>query len=89
MMSCVTEPSSDQPLLIVADNYRLACHYATEHDLGREGRNWRYVSRIEQVRGMRGGRYATITLGSRGHATGRVAMWELSRELRRRGFEPV
>jgi hypothetical protein len=52
------------PLLVVADTYQLACRYAHEHDLGPERRDtWLYVSRYEQARGRRGGRYVVVTLG--------------------------
>jgi hypothetical protein len=76
---------SESPLLIIAANYELARLYVHEHQLGPEGREWRFVSRPEQVLGMRGGRYVAVTLGSRG--SGRSALQELERELRRRGFE--
>lgn len=54
-----------EPLLIVADNYKLATNYAGDHDLGPElGRRWRYISRMDQIVGRRGpGRYVYITAG--------------------------
>jgi hypothetical protein len=74
------------PLFVVADNYQLACHYAREHDLGRERRDtWRYISRPEQVFGRRGGRYVVVTLYSL-----TWQQWEERREildtLHRNGF---
>lgn len=48
------------PLMIVADTYKLAHLYAREHDLGPEGRRWKYISSPIQVRGYRGGRYVNI-----------------------------
>lgn len=50
-------------LLVLADTYQLACHYAREHGLGRPGGRWRYVDEARTVRGMRGpGRYVLVTL---------------------------
>lgn len=48
------------PLMIVADTYQLAHHYAREHDLGPEGRRWKYISSPVQVRGYRGGQWVRI-----------------------------
>lgn len=53
-----------QPLLIVADDYHLACRYARQHDLGGEGTSWRYVYNVEHIQGAdTPGRYVTLSTG--------------------------
>jgi hypothetical protein len=55
----------DGPVLILADNYRLARDYARDHDLGREGHGWRYVHDGQGIRGRSGpGRYVIVTIGA-------------------------
>lgn len=50
------------PLLIVADDYRMAVNYAREHDLGPEGRHrWLFVTEPQQVTGRQGGRYIVLS----------------------------
>lgn len=51
---------NEAPLMIVADTYQLAHHYAREHDLGPEGRRWKYISDPCQVRGYRNGQWVRI-----------------------------
>lgn len=53
------------PLMIVADTYQAAWLYAREHDLGPEGRGWRYVCSPMQVRGYRGGQWVRIRTSDR------------------------
>ena len=79
-------PLPPPPLLIVADNYRLAWQYARDHDLGPERRGWRYVSEPSQVLGMAGGRYVTVSTGAaEGQDLQRLI--EVERALRMRGFK--
>lgn len=86
MMATVPEPRSDQIMLIVADNYRLAQLFAHEHNLGREGRSWRYVDHVDKIRGIRNGRYTTISTGA---VQGRDLQdrIEVGQYLRALGFE--
>jgi hypothetical protein len=73
------------PLLVVADTYQLACHYAREHALGPERRDtWRYVSRPEQLLGRRGGRYVVVSLYD--SSINWSQRWEIIDTLRRNGF---
>lgn len=55
------------PLLIVADSYRLACHYAQNHDLGSDRgpqARWCYVGEIHRALGRRGpGHFVYVTIG--------------------------
>lgn len=51
------------PLVVIADNLRLAQHYARERELGREGVTWRFVHEWRQIRGMAPGRFTRVTLG--------------------------
>lgn len=49
-------------LLVLADSYSMARHWALVHDIGQENVDWRYVDEPRHVRGRRGpGRYTVIT----------------------------
>lgn len=79
---------TEQPLFVIADNYRLALHYAREHDLGREGGAWRFVREWHQVRGWGPGRFVRVTIGE---APGFVLAEHdaIAEYLRLRGFEEL
>lgn len=73
-------------LVILADNYRLACHWARENELGPERRGvWRYVNRVDQAFGLRNGRYVVVTLGERSWAQ-LEERWEIEDVLKAHGF---
>lgn len=78
------------PRMIVADTYQLAHHYAREHELGPEGRRWKYISDPRQVCGYRDGHYVTIW-GAAGALSPREASARLDaiQALRMAGFTHV
>lgn len=41
-------------MILIAGRYDFARDYAREHQLGRHGRDWCHIGRIEQFRGMEG-----------------------------------
>lgn len=76
------------PLMIVADTYQQAYLYAREHELGPEGRGWRYACSPEQVRGYRGGQYVRVTRGTLSVREMRDR-WDAIEVLRMHGFTHV
>ena len=77
-----------EPLLILADSYRLACDYAHAHDLGREGPRWRYIREARHAYGRSGpGRYVVLTVpGARLGPHAYAERAELLAYLRAHGF---
>lgn len=78
-------------LVVIADNYRMAKFYALEHNFGREGRDWRYVSEPRQLRGYSGGRYVSFSAdgGRNLHGAALARRVELNAALDHGGWEPL
>jgi hypothetical protein len=78
------------PLLILADTYYQARAYARDHNLWREGREWKFCRSIKDVRGRHGGRYVVLSIPDRERNWVQIQeRREMLEILRLHGFEPL
>lgn len=78
------------PLLVLADTHALARHYADTYQLGAEAdRNWRFIRHVDQVHGLRDGRFVVITGPRPIPSVARQQRGDTIAHLKRNGFQRI